>query len=432
MAEIYGVAEANVLPVRGPLHGIELVMRAIALDGADSIAAPADPDIDQLAKLVRIARLDAPRAGTGAVIGADANILRLADERYAEYRDTPSLAPQAAQSDDLIVLRSLEPYGLTDAPCGALIASPARIAALENVLEPGAISPALALAALAALAPARVFAARRRFAEVKEERARMAGALPNAQAEEGPFVLVRPDDIDAALRELASLGVRTERLGDRLRIGVADRAANDRALAAFGVGAAGAPLRRGKSIRETLETKIVAEIDLDREGASTIETGVGFFDHMLHQIAAHGGFSLALYCEGDLEIDAHHTIEDCALALGAALKEALGARRGIARFGFVLPMDEAEAKVSIDLGGRPYCVFEGAFKATHIGAYPTQMTEHVFRSLAQSMGAAIHVAVTGENDHHTTEACFKAFGRALRQAVRIEGEAIASTKGVIA
>jgi imidazoleglycerol phosphate dehydratase HisB len=144
---------------------------------------------------------------------------------------------------------------------------------------------------------------------------------------------------------------------------------------------------------------------------------------MLEQVAQHGGIALSLSCKGDLEIDAHHTIEDCALTLGQALKQALGERRGIARYGFVLPMDEAEAKVSIDLGGRPY--------QAQLGDYPTEMTEHVFRSLAQSLGAAIHVSVTGDNDHHKTEACFKAFGRALRQAIAIESLDLPSTKGVI-
>lgn len=190
--------------------------------------------------------------------------------------------------------------------------------------------------------------------------------------------------------------------------------------------------RRAEVVRETRETKIAVAVDLDKETPPAIATGVGFYDHMLAQVAQHGGFALTLTCKGDLEVDAHHTIEDCALALGQALKQALGERRGIARFGFVLPMDETEAKVSIDLGGRPYLVFEGAFKAPLLGEYPTEMTEHVFRSLSQSMGAAIHVSVTGENDHHKTEACFKAFGRVLRQAVRIESDALPSTKGVIA
>lgn len=189
--------------------------------------------------------------------------------------------------------------------------------------------------------------------------------------------------------------------------------------------------RRAEVLRETRETKIAVSVDLDRTEPASVKTGVGFFDHMLEQVAQHGGIALTLTCAGDLEIDPHHTIEDCALALGQALKQALGERRGIARFGFLLPMDEAEAKVSIDLGGRPYLVFEAAFKQAMLGEYPTEMTEHVFRSLSQAMGASIHVAVSGENDHHKTEACFKAFGRALRQAIAVEGVVLPSTKGVI-
>ncbi|MEZ5959022.1 MAG: histidinol dehydrogenase [Hyphomonadaceae bacterium] len=189
--------------------------------------------------------------------------------------------------------------------------------------------------------------------------------------------------------------------------------------------------RRATIERQTRETQITVSVDLDRTAPSEIETGVGFFDHMLDQVAHHGGFALSVRCAGDLHIDAHHSVEDCALAFGQALREALGDRRGIARFGFVLPMDEAQAQVSIDLGGRPYLVFEGKFAAPLIGAYPTEMTEHVFRSLSQALGATVHVSVTGENDHHKTEACFKALGRALRQALRVETQEMPSTKGVI-
>jgi histidinol-phosphate aminotransferase/imidazoleglycerol-phosphate dehydratase/histidinol-phosphatase len=152
---------------------------------------------------------------------------------------------------------------------------------------------------------------------------------------------------------------------------------------------------------------------------------------MLDQVAAHAGFSLVLSCDGDLDIDGHHSIEDCAIAVGTALGRALGDKRGIGRFGFALPMDETEAQVLIDLSGRPFSRFEGEFEASHIGEYPTEMTPHVFRSLADSLGAAIHVRVHGDNDHHKTEACFKAFGRALRQAIRREGDALPSTKGVL-
>jgi histidinol-phosphate aminotransferase/imidazoleglycerol-phosphate dehydratase/histidinol-phosphatase len=154
---------------------------------------------------------------------------------------------------------------------------------------------------------------------------------------------------------------------------------------------------------------------------------------MLDQVAAHGGFSLVLSCQGDIEIDPHHSIEDVAIALGQGLKAALGDKRGIGRYGFALPMDETEAQVLIDLSGRPFSRFEGTFVASHIGDYPTEMTPHVFRSLADSLSAAIHVKVNGENDHHKVEACFKACGRALRQALAIEGkgDALPSTKGML-
>lgn len=212
------------------------------------------------------------------------------------------------------------------------------------------------------------------------------------------------------------------------------RAADVRLAAARGAqGSEVAVVRRRRATvqRKTRETAIRVEIDLDRAAAPSIATGIGFFDHMIDQVAHHGGFALSLSCAGDLHVDAHHSIEDCALALGQALREALGERHGIARFGFVLPMDEAEAQISLDLGGRPYLVFDGAFTAAQIGDYPTEMTEHVFRSLSQALGATVHLAVKGQNDHHKTEACFKALGRALRQAIRVEGDVPPSTKGVI-
>ena len=184
-------------------------------------------------------------------------------------------------------------------------------------------------------------------------------------------------------------------------------------------------------MRDTKETRIVCAVDLDSAGPVTIHTGVGFFDHMIEQVAAHGGFSIRLSCEGDLHTDPHHTIEDSAIALGQALKQALGERKGIARYGFVLPMDEANAAVSIDLSGRPYPVFEGTFATPFIGDYRTDLTAHVIRSLAENLGAAIHVTVTGDDDHHKTEAVFKALGRALRQAIRVEGDVVPSTKGVL-
>ena len=197
--------------------------------------------------------------------------------------------------------------------------------------------------------------------------------------------------------------------------------------------AASAPRpRAGTRRRKTAETDVSVTVNLDREGPNRIETGVGYFDHMLDQIARHGGIALDVAVEGDLHIDAHHTIEDVCLTFGEALREALGDKRGIARFGFELPMDESRASVWIDLSGRPFAKFEGEIPGESVGGFPVEMTAHAFRSIAESLGAAIHVKVEGENAHHMVESCFKAFGRALRGAVRKEGEALPSTKGVLA
>jgi imidazoleglycerol-phosphate dehydratase/histidinol-phosphatase len=191
------------------------------------------------------------------------------------------------------------------------------------------------------------------------------------------------------------------------------------------------PDRRARVERRTRETAITVSVALDRTAPVSIATGIGFFDHMLEQVARHGGFALELACQGDLEVDEHHTVEDCALALGQALREALGDKRGIGRYGFLLAMDESQAQVAIDLSGRPYAVFDGSFSRESIGGLPTELVPHFFRSLADSLGAAIHVQVRGENSHHMVEACFKGVGRALRQALRVEGSELPSSKGVL-
>jgi imidazoleglycerol-phosphate dehydratase/histidinol-phosphatase len=183
--------------------------------------------------------------------------------------------------------------------------------------------------------------------------------------------------------------------------------------------------------RRTRETDIAAEVELDSSAACEIHTGIGFFDHMLEQLAKHGGFQLKLRCSGDLHIDEHHTVEDCALTLGEALRQALGDKRGLARYGFLLAMDESSAQVAVDLSGRPYFVFEGQFGRDQVGTLPTELVPHFFRSLAQSLGAALQITVRGENTHHMIEACFKGVGRALRPALRREGRDLPSTKGAL-
>jgi imidazoleglycerol-phosphate dehydratase / histidinol-phosphatase len=189
--------------------------------------------------------------------------------------------------------------------------------------------------------------------------------------------------------------------------------------------------RRAVVQRNTKETRIQVELDLDRTADAEVSTGLPFFDHMLDQIGKHGGFALKVRAEGDLHVDEHHTIEDTGIALGQALREALGDKRGIARYGFTLPMDETLASAALDFGGRPYLVFDAAFKRERVGDMPTELVAHFFRSLCDAAALNLNLKVEGENDHHKVEACFKAFARALRMAVRREGAELPSTKGVL-
>ncbi|MFC5342528.1 imidazoleglycerol-phosphate dehydratase HisB [Brevundimonas staleyi] len=445
MAQIYSVGADQVLAVRGLTHGLELVWRQAARDDR-SVEAP---DAEPYARLGRIYRAtDGERAAVVIrALGSPEAVAEMAervtpallvvDEGLVEFSDASSAATLISDHANLVVLRSLSlAYGLAGARVGAALGQAQALVKLAEVVEPYALPEPLVRLAMQALDPSRMIETAERIASVKRERERLVreiGRTMVVEAGVGPILMARPNDIEATLAELAKYGVAADRSGDRLRLPVSIKAeVNDRLLTALGLAPAKTRAHRvGQAVRDTKETRIVCAVDLDATGPIKIETGVGFFDHMLEQVAAHGGFSLRLQCEGDLHTDPHHTIEDSAIALGLALKQALGERRGIARYGFVLAMDEAQANVAIDLSGRPYPLFEGTFATPFIGEYRTDLTAHVFRSLAEAMGAAVHVSVTGDDDHHKTEAVYKGFGRALRQAIRIEGDAVPSTKGVL-
>ena len=173
--------------------------------------------------------------------------------------------------------------------------------------------------------------------------------------------------------------------------------------------------------RETAETEIEVTLDLDGEGKTTVETGVGFFDHMLDAFGTHGLFDLTVRCDGDLSVDDHHTVEDVGIALGEALAEALGDKRGIARFADrQVPMDEARAAVVLDISGRPYFAFEGEFSQESVGGMTSYMGRHFLRSLATNAGLTLHAEIAGENAHHEVEALFKTAARALDDATRVD------------
>ena len=485
MAAVYGVPSEALVITRGADDAIDMLVRAFCRPGEDAIAisSPAFAAYAHFARVqgarvidvpltaefafdstafierlreengVKLAFICTPNNPTGvevdptevlAVADALPETIVVADEAYLEFSATRSLSAEAAGRPNLVVLKTLsKAFGLAGARVGCAIGDPELIAMAARALPPYPLPTLSIEAAMTALAPSRRAIHAERVTRIKVERARVAEALASSPIVRsvreggGNFLFLEVEQPEELAARLRSLGIRVRWRPNAapggLRLTIGTEAENDAALAAFDVGPKGKAARRAELARDTKETRIAVSVDLDRAAPRRIETGIPFYDHMLDQIAAHGGFSLVLSCEGDLDIDAHHSVEDCAIAFGTALSRALGERRGIGRFGFALPMDEAEAQVLIDLSGRPFLRFEGNFAASHIGAYPTEMTQHVFRSLADSLGAAIHVRVDGDNDHHKTEACFKAFGRALRQAVRPEGDpnALPSTKGLL-
>ncbi|WP_259014020.1 bifunctional histidinol-phosphatase/imidazoleglycerol-phosphate dehydratase HisB [Emticicia fluvialis] len=194
------------------------------------------------------------------------------------------------------------------------------------------------------------------------------------------------------------------------------------------------PPRKVSIERNTKETKIKIELNLDGKGKSDIHTGLGFYDHMLDQLAKHSGADLSVFVEGDLHIDEHHTIEDTALALGEAYLKALGDKKGISRYGFLLPMDDALAQVAIDFSGRPWIVWEAEFKREKVGEMPTEMFYHFFKSFSDTSKCNLNIKCEGQNEHHKIEAIFKAFAKAIKMAVKRDLkdlDSLPSTKGVL-
>ena len=482
MADLYGVAPDRLWVTRGSDDAIDLLIRSFCEAGRDSVGI-VEPTFSAYAQFARVqgAKIVTARLGEDFAFDADAvletmqsaqpkllflcapnnptgspvepaevrriaaalpDTIVVADEAYIEFAGAPSLAAECGAIENLVVLRTLsKAYGLAGARIGCAIGSPELIALIARVSPPYPLPVPSIAAALDALGPERMPIHRQRIATLIEGRQRIAAQLRGVNEidtvrEGGNFLFLDVADPADLAQRLAAAAVRVRFRpnaapgGVRVTIGTAEE--NAALLAVFGI-AAPTSNRRADVIRDTKETRIALSIDLDRPEPRSIASGIPFYDHMLDQVAAHGGFGLTLACTGDVEIDPHHSIEDIAIALGTALRQALGDKRGIGRFGFALPMDETEAQVLIDLSGRPFAKFEGDFDTPAVGDLPTQMVPHIFRSLADSMGAAIHVRVTGDNDHHKVEACFKAFGRALRQGLAVggAGDGLPSTKGML-
>lgn len=482
LADLYDVHPNQIMVGRGADEGIECLLRAFCEAGEDSILTcpptfgyyktcadiqgaslvevPLNADYEWNipsiisageADKVKMIFLCSPNNPTGNSLTREATLsvcealpktLVVIDEAYIEFSEQDSLADQIGAVPNLVVLRTLsKAYALAGVRGGALLADPAVIDLLLKVLPPYPIARPVESAILSALAPSAMAIHAQRLSETLSERERLVSGLvkskfvETAYPSDANFILLEINDAPALFSRLRQFNVKIRDYRSttgRVRVSVGSPDENTIALQAFGViDAIERADRIGEMFRKTNETDISVRVNLDDVTQTKIETGIGFYDHMLEQIAKHGGMGLTMACEGDLHIDAHHTVEDTALAFGSALKQALGNKAGIGRYGYVIPMDETQAQVAIDLSGRPAAVFRGEFPTDHVGDFPVEMCPHFFESLAQTLGAAIHIDVNGDNSHHMIEACFKAVGRALRPALAVSGSDIPSTKGTL-
>lgn len=365
--------------------------------------------------------------------------ITVVDEAYIDFSSQPSMLPRLASMERVVVMQTLSKAWASAAiRLGIAYASEEIIGIFNRVKYPYNISQPTAEAALRILGQAPRIA--RVASELNASRAVLAeelAKLPTVERvypSDANFLLVKVADADALYRYLLDCGVvvrnrsRVPLCQGCLRVTVGTPFENRLLLEAmrrFGgdaesvVAPEGQPSsRRAVVRRSTAETSIAVAIDLDGRGDVNVDTGLKFFDHMLQQIGRHGGFDLDIEAHGDLEVDEHHTIEDTAIVLGQTIRQALGDKRGIERYGFTLPMDDCLCTVALDLGGRPWLQWDAAFARERIGDVPTEMFLHFFKSLSDNAQINLAVQARGDNEHHKIEGIFKAFARALRQAAR--------------
>jgi histidinol-phosphate aminotransferase len=348
------------------------------------------------------------------------------DEAYFEYGGK-TVAPYVAETPNLVVLRTMsKAFGLAALRVGYAIAAPEIARELDRRRDPAPVSAPSARIAAAAL--------RNPQLDVEEtiaERERMREALlaggfdcpPSA----GNFVVVRNAD---RADELEAQGLVTRRQPNGFRITVRLPAENDRILAALGAVPEPAPTRSALVVKTTAETALRISLAIDGRRRSRIATGVGFLDHLLAQVAFHGRFDLDVVAGGDLDVDEHHTVEDVMAALGLAVREALGGRSGLTRYGSAtVPMDEARATAAVDLVRRPHAEIRLAFRGDRVGGLALTLLPHALERFAIEAGCTVHVEAAGTDDHHVAEAAFKALGRALYEACSRDGSGQGSTKG---
>lgn len=425
-------------------------MRQVPL--GEGFSLPVDALLEACDANTKLMFVCSPNNPTGNAFPVD-QILKLAeafdgmlvvDEAYIDFSSQPSLTGYLAEFPNLIVLQTLsKAYGMAALRLGLAFADQRTMAMFANVKYPYNVS-------LASMEKAMSLLRRdvsQEVALLNSERVRLAEALADLPRvrkvwpSDANFLLVEVDDARGLYDEFLDAQVivrdRSKVVGCEgcLRISVGTPQENDKVIAVMGglKPESVVQKRAAKVVRKTRETEIEVCVDLDGAGTEGISTGLSFLDHMLDQIVHHAGIGLTVKAKGDLHVDEHHTMEDVAIVLGEALSKALGDKRGIERYGFVLPMDESKAMVLMDLGGRIEFVWDVEFKRERVGDVPTEMFWHFFRSLGAAMNCNLHISAKGENDHHVAEGIFKAFARALKMAVRKEqfSYSLPSSKGVL-
>jgi len=415
--------------VRGPTYPLYAI--ASGIEGATLVDDPGEADLIWVCN---------PNNPTGELLRAEeiAELARahpaaavVVDEAYVEYGGQ-TVVSQIEASPNLVALRTLsKAFGLASLRVGYAVASADVAEELNRRRGPAPVAaPAARIAAAALLEP------RLDVDETIAERERMRDALlaagldcPSSAAN---FVLVRTGDAGGLADRLEREGLVVRRFPDAIRITVRQPAENDRILAALGAPAAAPRGRSALVVRTTAETALRIALAVDGQGRARIASGIGFLDHLIAQLAFHGGLDLELVAGGDLDVDEHHTVEDVLAALGNALGQALDGRQGVTRYGSAtVPMDEARATAAVDLVRRPHAEIALAFRGDRVGGLAPTLLPHALERFAIEAGLTLHVEASGEDDHHVAEAAFKALGRALREACSLNGDRSGSTKGAL-
>lgn len=482
LASIYGMGKDQVLVARGMDEVMDLLVRVFCIPYKDSIlytpptygyyqvAADIsgigvvkvnleddfslDPDklISVGRNKVKIVFLCTPNNPTGNIIDLAViekitknmpNSIIAVDEAYMEFADAPSAVTLLSKYQNLVVMKTLsKAYAFAGVRVGTLLANHEIIKLISKVIAPYPIPVPTVNLIIQALSPFGLDVANNNIEVIKLERERMYQELSKVSGihvykSQANYLLIKVSEASKMYQHFLSRGIiirnRSRDIPNTIRISIGTSLENNLVLRAFGVDIKEYLVSERTSVivRKTNETDILVRVNLDKKEPIKIATGIGFFDHMLEQLAKHGGFSLEISAKGDTHIDYHHTVEDVAISLGMALKNALGDKKGINRYGFVLPMDEANVTASIDLSGRGVLVFKANFPTPLIGDFPVELVEHFFLSFSDKLEAAIHLSVTGENAHHMVEGLFKACAKTLNQAIKETSDDIPSTKGSI-